>query len=78
MEKRYLTPAAVERTLLSYERKFDLSTAEFYEAHLIDAERVKEIPRRHRHLWASLHRTLERMSGGGDLAGRFEQELEPV
>jgi hypothetical protein len=78
VEKRYMTAPAVERTLLVFERKFALSTAEFYEAHYDDAPTVAHIPRRHRALWASMHRTHMRLMGGGALADRIERELEPA
>jgi len=78
VEKRYLTVGVVEHALSDYEARFGMTTAEFYECHLADARRIDAIPRRHRHLWASLHRTLERMTGGGSLAGRIDRELEPA
>jgi hypothetical protein len=73
-----LTAPSVERALIVFERHYELSTADFYEAHYADSEVVEHIPRRHRHLWASLRRTHERMTGGGALADRLERELEPA
>lgn len=77
MEKRYITIPDVERSLLVYERHFGMSSAELYDAHYADDGRVAHIPRRHRARWASLYRTLRRMSGG-TLAERIERELEPA
>lgn len=78
MEKLYITAEEVERALLIYERRYGIPTVEFYEQHLASDPRLDEIPRRHRATWASLHRTLERLSAGGDLASRIERDLEPV
>ena len=79
VDKRYITVASVERTLLAYERGFGMSSAIFYEAYYAaDEERIAHIPQRHRSRWASLYRTLERMAGGSALADRIERELEPA
>jgi hypothetical protein len=79
MDKRYLTVADVERSLLVYERTFGMSSREFYAAHYDGGDdRITNVPSRHRFLWASLCRTLDRMNGGGTLAGQIERELEPA
>jgi hypothetical protein len=79
MEKRVITIETVDATLRSYERRFGLSTDEFYEAHYIDGDRrVAHMPRRHRSRWASMARTRDRMAGGGSVAERITREFEPV
>jgi hypothetical protein len=80
MEKRYITPVSVERTLLIYERRFGISSVDFYEAYYsgLGSDALADIPRHHRSRWASLYRTLERMTGGGALADRIGAELEPA
>jgi hypothetical protein len=79
MDKRYLTVADVERSLLVYERTFGMSSRDFYDARYEgDEARIADVPSRHRFLWASLCRTLDRMNGGGTLAGQIERELEPA
>jgi hypothetical protein len=75
MEKRYYDAASIERTLRVFERKYGLSSEEFFEAHVADDERVAEMPGWHRQPWASFYRTWLRLSGGG-FAAQAARELE--
>jgi hypothetical protein len=77
VEKRYITVPAVERALLAYERAFGMSTPEFYDAYYADdEERIAHIPQRHRSRWATMRRTLDRMTSDAGFADRIERELE--
>ena len=77
MDKRNVyTVASLERVLASFEEHYGLSTTDFYEAHVADAE-LDHIPRFHRHVWASFYRNVRRMRGD-DFAERAERALALV
>lgn len=75
MDKHYYNAASVERTLRAFERRYGMSSDEFFRAHVADDERVAAVPASHRQPWAGFYRTWLRMSGGG-FAARAERELE--
>ncbi len=75
MEKRYYTAASIERVLRTFERGYELSSAEFYRGHVSDSSEVGHVPSMHRQAWAGFYRTWLRISGSG-FAERAERELE--
>jgi hypothetical protein len=62
VEKAYYDAASLERVVLSFERRYGLPSAEFYERHVND-EPLEAIPGFHRHVWASFYRNVLRMRG---------------
>jgi hypothetical protein len=62
MERKYYNSASLERSLLLLERRWGISSHDFYEL-CINEERVEGMPRFTRSLWASLHRDFCRMRG---------------
>lgn len=78
MPRRYYNAHALERTLQSFEQRFDLPTHDFFEAHQAeedDSSLLSHVPRFERHVWASLYAELRRLNGD-DFAERAERELE--
>jgi hypothetical protein len=63
MEKNYYNAASLERVLLFFERRYGLSSDEFFEKHLADEPPVERVPGFHRHAWASFYRDFRRLSG---------------
>lgn len=75
MEKRYYTAASLERVLVSFERKYGLSSDEVFQAHRSGAD-LPDIPGFHRHVWVSFYRDVRRLRGGDDFATDAERVLE--
>jgi hypothetical protein len=75
MEKRYYTATSIERVLHTYERRYEISSDEFYGAHTTDDERLAGMPGFHRQAWAGFYRTWLRMTDTGFVA-QAERELE--
>lgn len=62
MEKLYYSQDSLERSLLGLERKFGISSHEFYER-ISTGERIERMPNFTRSVWASLYRDFCRLSG---------------
>ena len=75
MEERYYNAASIERTLRAFERRYKMTSDDFFHAHVTDHESIASVPGSHRQPWAGFYRTWLRMSGGG-FAARAERELE--
>ena len=74
METRNVYSAAsLERVLGLFEERYGMTTPDFYEA-LVAGESFEDIPRFHRHVWASFYRDVRRMRGD-DFAERAERTL---
>jgi hypothetical protein len=74
MERYVYNAASLERLCASFERAYGMSSGEFYEAHLAGDD--LDIPRFHRHVWASFHREARRLQPvGRDFASRAEHTL---
>jgi hypothetical protein len=63
VEKNYYNAASIERVLVAFERRYGLTSEEFFAKHLDDAPLV-DMPGFHRHAWASFYRDFRRLSGG--------------
>jgi hypothetical protein len=63
MRRSTYNTASLEHTLGALEERYGMSSDEFYDAHVGEGERVKEIPRFDRHVWASFYR--EARNGNG-------------
>ena len=74
MEKRTYSANSLERVLLSFERRYEMSSAEFYGRHAAD-EPLPEISGFHRHVWASFFRDVRRLRGD-DFAQHAEDILQ--
>jgi hypothetical protein len=68
MDKMYYDAASLERVLLAFERRYEMSSAEFYGRYSSDDE-LPEISRFNQHAWASFYRDVTRLSGGDFAAG---------
>lgn len=66
--------ATLDRALLLLERRFGLSSADFFDAHRRDDPQLHEMPQRLRQLWANLYRERRRL-GEDPLIGEVEREL---
>jgi len=75
MKKRSYNAASIERTLRAFERRYEMTSEDFFRAHVADDTSVAAVPGSHRQPWAGFYRTWLRMSGGG-FAARAERELE--
>lgn len=62
MEKRTYNAASLERVLLSFERRYGMSSADFSQRHRAE-EALPGIPGFHRHVWASFYRDVRRLRG---------------
>jgi hypothetical protein len=58
IEKRYYTAATLEDALSRYETEYGMTSAEFFQAHRTDADRLEGIPGFERSVWASLWQEL--------------------
>lgn len=77
MEKYVYNSASLERLCLSFERAYEMSSEDFYAAHV--GGKGLDVPRFHRHVWASAYREAHRHHPvNGDYASRAEQTLELV
>ena len=74
MKKRYYDAASLERVLVSLERRYGMSSAEFYDRHRAD-EPLPGVPGFHRIVWASFYRDVKRMRGD-DFAEHARHVLE--
>ena len=70
--KRYYDAQALEHVLAALERRYGMSSTEFYSRHMAD-EPLDVLTGFHRHVWASFHRDALRMRSGG-----FAQHAEDV
>ena len=71
MERLYYDASSLEQVILSLERHYKMSSAEFYERHLADD--LPEMGSVHRHVWMSFHRDVLRLRD--DFAGNAERVL---
>ena len=77
MERRYYDSESISRSLSVLEKRFELSSADFYKAHQLDCESIAHIPHFHRNLWAGLYRTQFRLSEDAELlVAQVERTLE--
>jgi hypothetical protein len=74
VEKHYYNAASLERVLLSFERRYALSSDEFYAEHRQGAL-LPAVPAFHRHAWASFYRDFRRLSEGRSFAENAERVL---
>jgi hypothetical protein len=74
VEKRYYSAESLERVLLDLERRFGMSSEEFY-AKVTAGERIEDMPGFERSVWASVYRDFCRMSGD-DFASSVSRTLE--
>lgn len=76
VERRCYNASGLERALKAYEDHFGLASSDFCEAYSNgeDDPRLKRIPRFDRHVWASLYREFDELSGGR-LVAQVEREL---
>ena len=76
IEKRYYDAQSLKSIIDSFEKRFEIDSAVFYEAHYADDESVVGgIPAFHRHSWASFYREWRQMSSDG-FAATVKRELE--
>lgn len=77
MPRRYYNGPALKRTLQAFEERFQLASADFYDAYLEpeDSSVLREVPLFERHVWADLYRESRRVDGS-DFAERAQRELE--
>ncbi len=79
MEKRYYNSTSIGEVLRVFERSYGMSSEDFYEAHLTDAEVLTGIPGSQRQAWAGFYDTWTRMrSGSRSFAEQAQRELEPA
>jgi hypothetical protein len=74
MEKRYYNRESLERSLSSLERKFGMSSRDFYER-VSSGDRVEGMPNFTRSVWASFYRDFCRLSGD-EFAVTVDKTLE--
>lgn len=60
MKKRYYDAGSIARALLEFERRYGVSTTEFYESYC-NGVVFEDIPRFVQHVWGSFHRDYERL-----------------
>jgi hypothetical protein len=74
MDKMVHNKTDVSQLLGWFERSYDMSSEDFYAAHVADAE--LGIPLFHRHVWASFWREFQRVgSSNREFVDRAEQTL---
>jgi hypothetical protein len=73
MERNVYSATSLERVLALLEERYEMSTADFYDAH-VAGETLEHIPWFHRHVWASFYRDVRRMRGD-EFAERAEGTL---
>ena len=78
MEKYVYNADSLDALCAFFERTYDMSSDDFYAAHVADEE--LPIPRFHRHVWSSFLRESRRLHGrrNGDFTSRAEKVLAPV
>jgi len=76
MEKKFYNADSLERSLLVFERKFGVSSHDFYET-ISNGDRIEGMPGFTRSLWASLYRDYCRPRSDS-FAVAVERTLQPV
>lgn len=76
MEKKYYSADSIERSLLHLERRFGLSSNDFYET-IVRGDRIDGMPGFTRSLWVSLYREFCRLRGDS-FSVAVERTLQPA
>jgi hypothetical protein len=63
IEKRYYTASTLKTAVAVYEREYDMTSVEFFEAHTTDATTLRGIPGFQRSVWAGLLQELRQFDG---------------
>lgn len=75
MPMDYYDLNSLSQALNLLEKRYEISSKEFYESHKIDGPAAAKVPGFHRHLWASFYQDVQRMSGSSFVAS-VERTLE--
>lgn len=73
MKRRVYTADSLERLLSSLEKQYGMTSADFY-GRVLGGDELPDVPRFHRHIWASMYRDVRRMRGD-DFVDHVERTL---
>jgi hypothetical protein len=69
---------SLSRALGMLEKRYELSSDQFFEAHRVDDPIAEAIPGFHRHLWASFYMDVQRMRGPEPIGAEFVEGVGRV
>lgn len=75
MRKNEYNASSIQQVLKRFEAGYEMTSEDFFRAHVDDDPCIARIPGEQRQAWAMFYRTFQRLSGSG-FADRVTRELE--